>query len=297
MGLDVSAAIAWDAWRPLEGCWRGPGVPAVAGLYRIRRCGQEALDYIGQTGMGTMNLRKRLAMLAGVFADEMPYRDPHTVGPALWALRREGCAMEVSVAPVVGTTPWRKGLEALAISLHREAWRCSPTLNFGRMPAGYSMSSHNNARLVREGRRFRGGPWQGPDASHEPGLAPLGLLGGDPQGEGWAGHAWSAWTPLAPDAGRMLPPGNGIYRIRGAGRPGLLYVGEGLVRARLLTHSRKLSDPENEQGQVFAAAAPLECAWVLNESWLHHHRLELENDLIASHLLATGTIPAAQFLG
>jgi hypothetical protein len=36
---------------------------------------------------------------------------------------------------------------------------------------------------------------------------------------------------------------------------------------------------------------------VLNDDWLDHQRLELENDLIAAHLLTTGQVPAAQFLG
>jgi hypothetical protein len=48
--------------------------------------GRGDVDYIGQTGMGTMTIRKRLRMLRGVYGELMPYRDPHTAGPALWAL-------------------------------------------------------------------------------------------------------------------------------------------------------------------------------------------------------------------
>ena len=44
-------------------------------------------DYIGQTGSGQMNLRKRIAMLKGIYLAEMPHRDPRTAGPGLWALR------------------------------------------------------------------------------------------------------------------------------------------------------------------------------------------------------------------
>jgi hypothetical protein len=44
-------------------------------------------------------------------------------------------------------------------------------------------------------------------------------------------------------------------------------------------------------------AAVLVCSWVVNNEWLSHQRLELENDLIASHLLETGKIPVAQFCG
>lgn len=85
-------------------------MPAVAGIYRVRRIGMEGWDYIGQTGSGQMNLRRRMAMLKGIYLDEMPYRDPHTAGPALWALLQStGTAFEVSFCPVVGDTSWRKG--------------------------------------------------------------------------------------------------------------------------------------------------------------------------------------------
>ncbi len=40
-----------------------------------------------------------------------------TFPPALWALwHLGGSPLDVSVAPIVGDTPWRKGLEALAIA-------------------------------------------------------------------------------------------------------------------------------------------------------------------------------------
>ena len=59
-------------------------------------------------------------MLAGVYGPQMPYRDPHTAGPALWALRDwEGCDFEVSVTVVEGTKVQRKALEAVAITLYR----------------------------------------------------------------------------------------------------------------------------------------------------------------------------------
>ena len=36
-------------------------------------------------------------------------------------------------------------------------------------------------------------------------------------------------------------------------------------------------------------------SWVINTAWEHHQRLELENDLIAAWVLATGSPPSAQF--
>lgn len=61
---------------PLNGCWRGSLIPNLPGLYRMRRVNRDDLDYIGQTGEGTMTLKKRLGMLRGVYEEEMPYRDP-----------------------------------------------------------------------------------------------------------------------------------------------------------------------------------------------------------------------------
>src|SRR5215208_302371 len=147
--------------------------------------------------MGTMTLRKRLGMLRGVYGELMPYRDPHTAGPALWALYRQtGEDFEVSVVPVEGSTPWRKGLEALAIALYRREHGCSPTVEFGRMPAGFLASSSYNRRLLEAGRVFRGRPSEETDASHVSGILPLGSLTGDAHGAAWGGHDWSPWIPL-----------------------------------------------------------------------------------------------------
>jgi hypothetical protein len=76
-----------------------------------------------------------------------------------------------------------------------------------------------------------------------------------------------------------------------------VFVGEGLVRSRLAQHAARARTAKNAQGEVFAGAGALERSWALNGSWAGHQRLELENDLIASHLLATRKVPMAQFLG
>jgi hypothetical protein len=245
-----------------------------------------------------MTLRKRLAMQRGVYAADMPYTDPHTAAPALWALRQQtGAGYEVSVAPVPGTVQWRKGLEALAVALHRQQFGRSPTVNFGRMPVGFSRSSGNNRRLVAAGKRFRGGACDSEEAYHAPGIPPAGPLDGDPQDARWGRHAWSSWQPLCRDTTYPSAAAQGLYRIRDAAAPGLLYIGEGAVRARLLCHWRKTCKPGDPQGDVFGAAERLECSWVLNETWLPHQRLELECDLIGAHVLVTGAVPPAQFKG
>lgn len=291
----VADLLAWTNWCPLISSPTDPAIPRLPGLYRVRRIGRSDIDYIGQTGM---RLGQRLAMLRGLYAKQMPYRDPHTAAPALWALRDEtGCDFEVSVVPVTGSTPWRKGLEALAIGLYRQEYGQSPTVEFGRVPSGYQASSSNNARLVRLGKRFRGGP--APEMtleSHAPGIPPVGPFGDDPHASDWNGHTWSEWIPLTGDL-RINEKGVGLYRIRGDESHTLLYVGQGMVPARPLAHLAKLRVPMHAQGSAFAAHARFECSWVLNGTWLPHHRLELENDLIAAHLLNRGEIPATQFLG
>jgi len=89
----------------------------------------------------------------------------------------------------------------------------------------------------------------------------------------------------------------GLYRIRDTYAGTLLYIGEGIIGSRLKAHSAKLRIEGHPQGVILREAGCLEFSWVINNSWANHHRLELENDLIASYILATKSIPAAQFLG
>ena len=112
--------IRWSAWQPLFGSWAGPLVPRQPGLYRIRRQGRDDLDYIGQP---SRSLRGRLGMLRGVYAPELPYRDPHTAGPGLWALQDvaagggAGWRFEAAVAPLARAAPERKGGGGVGLGL------------------------------------------------------------------------------------------------------------------------------------------------------------------------------------
>ena len=271
----------------------GSTVPAEPGLYRIRRAGEERLDYIGQTGL---TLRRRLAMLAGVYRAEMPYRDPHTAGPGLWALRHAlGCSFETSVAPVPGDTRYRKGLEALALALYRQRHKRSPTTNFGRILRGYRLSSHNRAKVVAAGKRLRGGPSTTEQGNWTDGLPPLGPLEGDPQDARWCGHQWSDWLRLQDAAVKLTPDALGLYRVRDPKLPGLVYLGEGYILVRLANHLGKANKTAHRQAPFFRVG--LECSWTINAVWLRHQRVELETDLIGAHVLSTGQAPTAQFLG
>lgn len=74
----------WSEWVPFDGgrfdsLTKGPGV------YRVRILGQPFLAYIGQSGR---DVRSRLQSLRTNAASElMPYDDPHTAAPSLWAWR------------------------------------------------------------------------------------------------------------------------------------------------------------------------------------------------------------------
>ena len=290
----AGSSYRWLPWVSLDAAFLEPVLVREPGLYRIRRVGSASLDYIGQTGVG---IRARVRMLRGIQGELMPFRDPHTAAPALWALLQSGpCEFEASCLPVEGSTAWRKGVEAVAISLYRQEMGRSPTVNFGRMPPGYRMSSGNNARLVSAGKRFRGGATTSPDASHVAGVPPISGLDGDPQGRGWCDHSWGQWTPLSE---HRTASGTGLYRIRSRHDNGLVYIGEGRISQRLGAHLGKGGvDPAVASAQqlVFVESVEPEYSCVIG-GWEAHQRLELETDLIAAHVLRLGRPPLAQFIG
>ena len=162
------------------------------------------------------------------------------------------------------------------------------------MPAGFRISSANNARLVAAGHRFRGGPTEETLACHLTGVRPRASLDPHVVTPAWAGHQWSPWHPLTATAIARVPAGTGLYRIRGR-TGGLLYIGEGRIRDRLRIHLRKLIQ-HTPQGRVLVMNVPLEYSTVFDD-WRPHQRLELETDLIAAHTLAFGAPPTAQFIG
>ena len=263
----------WSRWQPLEGCWRGNGFPASGGIYCIREEGEDDLIYLGETG----NIKQRLAMLKPIYGEEMPYRSPHVAGPHLWALRQAySPGFEVSIAPFDFDVPIRKGVEYLAIALHRQRFKRSPRANFGRMVAGWRASSSNTAQLVARGLRYRGGPTSLADESHLPSLAPLGPLepGGSPHSLQWGRYSWSPWCHITvADPGKV----QGIYRLR-RDEYELLFIGQGQIADRL-TGYKKLD---------------VECSWV-SGAWFYHQQLEIICDLVATYLLTCAALPPAQF--
>jgi hypothetical protein len=286
----------WSDWQPLFQTGRNKAISPEAGLYRIRRVGQAHLDYIGQTGMG---LRKRLGMLSGVYGPVMPYNDPHTAGPALWAQKRlEDCEYEASVVVMRDlSTPQRKAQECVAIARHRQAHGQSPTFNFGRMPPGYSKSTGNNSALAARGKRHRGGPTDEILACHVPGRAPDGPIDGDGSVDDLLGLGWSGWVSVDRVLDDLTGSEVGLYLLRRRGADELLYVGEGKIRGRVSAHMKKGQKADHPQAFAFDDPEDIEASFIRRNDLPKHQLLEIENDLIAAHVIGVGAGPVAQFLG
>jgi hypothetical protein len=61
----------------------------------------------------------------------------------------------------------------------------------------------------------------------------------------------------------------GVYRIRG-GNAQIIYIGEGMIAARLAAHQQSAHTARSPQGQALDAAQPLTCSWVVNARWADH---------------------------
>lgn len=255
--------------------------PTVEGLYRIRHPARAGLEYIGETGR---SLRGRVRSLAhGAFADEMPYRDPHTAAPCLWAVQQEdGEKLEVS-----GATPTfaedkqaRKAFEDALIAVYRREMGESPTANFGRIIDGYRQSTY------RSGEE-RGGPLEPGETEFntEDGVGPLDWSRSDDVlSEDWMGLLWSSPRPLA-DADASIPTDDGLYRIwREDEAPPLEYIGQSSnLKSRLYRHRRN-----RDEALLFSYSE-------LEEHDAQHKREEVETELIGVHWLEVGESPRDQF--
>lgn len=96
--------LEWSQWLSLD---RSDGdlstISSEPGLYRVRHQERDGLEYIEETGRST---RGRVGALArGVYDKKMPYRNPHTAAPCLWAVRdRYGPALEISYVQLSETS-------------------------------------------------------------------------------------------------------------------------------------------------------------------------------------------------
>jgi hypothetical protein len=274
----------WSPWvslDPTDGDLAA--APTDPGCYRVRYPDYEGLVYIGETGRST---RGRIQSLAnGTYADSMPYSDPHTAAPCLWAIHdHDGPGFEVAwtTPPETRTTRSRKGLEAALIAAHRRTLGSSPTANFGGMIDGYRKSSQRSGG-DRGGRLPDGeSTWRS-----DVGAAPLDWTDWtSPSASTWMGLDWGSPEPLA-DAYQQIPTAPGLYRIWDAETaPPLRYVGQSAtLRDRLYRHRR------NRPGDLRFSYATLPA----DRFDAGHRRREVETDCIGVHFLASEASPTDQF--
>ncbi|SVA46481.1 uncharacterized protein METZ01_LOCUS99335 [marine metagenome] len=112
----------------------------------------------------------------------------------------------------------------------------------------------------------------------------------DPRARSWLGYQWTSAAETPPSANSV-----GLYRAMRLDGEGLVYVGQGRISARVKSHVAKGEDPGHSQHRFFVA--DLTWDWVDFPEIDRTQLLELENDLIASHVSVYGCIPRAQFLG
>jgi hypothetical protein len=155
------------------------------------------------------------------------------------------------------------------------------------MPRGWVKSSGNNRKLVEAGKRFRGYRMSDAEIAALPpdeSVPPPATLEGDARAADWLGLAWRS-TDIDPPGRRDI----GVYRI-GAGAEGPLdYLGQGAIASRLRKHEENwITDLAAERSELTARGwVPLDLGF--------SQLLEVENDLIASHMVIFARLPMVQF--
>jgi hypothetical protein len=211
----------------------------------------------------------------------MPYSDPYTASPSLWAVvDRHGPGFEVSVATPPGSADRqeRNAIEDALIAVYRRETGQNLIGNFGRMPPGYEKSKQ---RSTGE----RGGASDADtERNFRAGIEPLSWDNWERvTGPDWMGLAWSDPAPLAEAYG--LPETGGVYRLWDPERvPPLEYIGESVnLKSRLYRHRR-----DRDSELLFSFATVPECGTKFQLS-------QIETDLLGAHWLACQAAPRDQY--
>lgn len=232
--------------------------------------GQEQLAYIGQTGR-SLRQRTRTELAKHVMRplDSLPWNDPHTAAPLLWAFRHEDrMAFELSVAVADLPVQLRQCYEDVLLYQHRQSFGYSTLCNHGRRHPCWSRAS--NRGDARPAQRLLA-------PTDYPSL-PVAVGDADPLSQSWMGLTWTAFSKLPV----VAPHAAGVYRIANDGQ--LLYVGESRsLHARLLSHSKALRFLHCEASWHSMPGAP------------PHQLKERETDLIGSYMLQTHQPPLYQY--
>jgi len=207
----------------------------------------------------------------------MPFNDPHTAAPSLWAWAdAEGMSFECSAASMDLPAPKRKALECYLLWQYRLEQGESTLCNHGRFHPRYRKSLGRNTG-VRGSRIPDGEP---DNVAGGPSVPPL------PPGQSTrANIGWNTPEALSPEAIADTPASPGVYRILDMAAGETVYIGESRnLKDRLRSHQKR-------QWHCPAGFSYL----AQPTSILPHQLKEMENDLIGRHFGHSGTPPRFQF--
>jgi len=273
--------LTWAPWVGFKSSRREwKTIPEAPGVYRVRPVGQSFLMYIGQTGRG---LRERLGELrSNALAVVMPYDDPHTAAPNLWAWKQEeNWEYESSAVPTNLPERDRKALECYLLWQYRLERRESTLCNHGRFNEKYLKPSVR--KKGRQGRKLF--PNEPPNLAGGPSHPPL-CLEGDPLDRHWMTLDWGDTVPLTLEELGRTPHCQALYRIVDLTTKDILYLGQTKdLRNRLMSHRPRYKEKESIDFSYYR----------LPETIRSYQRLELENDLIGGYYAQVKRSPSDQF--
>ena len=266
--------LEWSPWINFEDISKL--IPASSGFYRVKPINHQYLVYIGQTG----NLKRRTTTLKRESNKKaMPFRDPHTGAPCLWAWKdAEDLQFECSFTLSDISQIERKSVEHLLFWRYRLEYGESPLCSFGRFHKNYKISS--NSAKKEHGCKLEEGQI---NPSGRNSQTPL-FLNGFYQDNDWMELNWSKPKLFNKSEVKNLGNQPGIYKIFTDSE--LLYIGETKnFRNRFSDHIKKdwsfldIYFSISQQGNDIAP----------------HQLKELENDLIGGFYWQTKKSPVFQF--
>jgi hypothetical protein len=273
--------LDWSPWVPFDALKEYWYIPKEPGVYRIRPIGKDFLMYIDETGRSLSELLSELRQTLQR-RERMPWNDPHTIAPSLWAWAdAEGYEYEVSAAPLDASTAGRKGMENFLLYRYRQEKKESPLGNFGRFHPRYRKSTNHKDNL-RGGKLVKG---QKDNPAGFPSMQPLPCAGkaGDPD---WMGLEWVLPKPLTGENIRDVAPGAGLYLLSDASSIEVIYIGQTAdLGKRLLDLSKKDWDGRTLQFSY----------QVIGQKVLVHNLRELECDLLGNFYEQNKKAPEYQF--
>jgi hypothetical protein len=237
--------------------------------------------YIGET---KRTLHRRLNELRHTLRrrELMPWNDPITEAPSLWAWQdAEGFSYECSAAPLDASPAGRQGMESFLLYRYRQEYGASPLCNFGRFHPRYRKST--TRKEYKRGGKLEENHLDNPAGG--PSMPPLPVTG-TPGERYWMELAWIGKLPLDGDTISTVPPGAGFYILFDRDTRDLVYIGQSADCAqRLRSHAMKLLDEKDMLFSFYIEEKPL----------LPHNLKEWENDLIGNYFEVERKVPKYQF--